>query len=170
MGLGLIFGGDVTKQWDASATAASGDAAPLQLGEVAITRAADGLGYRYWEFVENPSGGATLPAGTAATWVAAGGGSVIAATGVVHSRSNVAGIVQASVAVDKRFWIQTWGRGIFLAEGAAIISGDQLITSNGTAGSLEEAVLTTTDYATVAIARATVADAATGACDIVIRK
>ena len=171
MGLGLIHGGDVTADWDATATPESGDAAPHQLGEEAITRAADGIGYKYWVFVENPVAGAPIVIG-AVCKVAAGGANVILtapAAGAPHMPAQLAGVAQQAVAVGRRFWALREGRGVILIDGAAVIAGDSLISSNAVPGAAEEAVLGTTDYATIAVARATIADTVVGAADIKIK-
>lgn len=168
MSVGLIFGGEVTAQWDSTATAQSGAAAPHQLGDEAVVGNSDGSGFKYYRFIENPSGGSTIAAGAVCQYALTGGFVVATASADEHMPARLAGVAQASIAAGKRAWVLHTGRGIGLVDGAAVIAGDSVICSDGVAGACEEATLGTDDYATIGVARAVIADTATGAIDFAI--
>jgi len=162
----LINIADVSKTWDATAAANSGDAAPHELGAVARAPRPDGLGDRYFVFVTNASG-ADITQGEVAKIVAAGGWSVeVSATLNAHP-AELAGVVQQTggLADGRSGWVQCWGRGVILADATGFAAGDLLVAD---ASGHADVIAAVTDNV-IAVGRATSGASAVAAADICIR-
>jgi hypothetical protein len=162
----LIYIGDTSRTWDATATAASGGAAPHELGAVGRAPLADGLGDRYFVFVKNVSG-AAITQGEVAEIVAAGGWSVQVGSTANGNKAELAGVVQLAGGLPdgRSGWVQCWGRGVILADATGFSAGDLLRTD---ASGHADVVAAVTDNV-VAVGRATSGASAVAAADITIR-
>lgn len=169
--MALIFGGDVTKTWDSTATAQSGDQAPHELGAVARVPRGDGNGDKWFVFVQNSSG-ADIPVGTLCQWIAGTDSFRVeisaAAAGPSIAPAMLAGVAQVVIADGFQGWVQTWGRCASLQnDGSGAWTAGNALASSGTVDGAVD-VTAVTDAATVAIARSTPLAGAIGAADLTI--
>lgn len=118
--VGLIHGGDVTRTWDVTATAQSGQAPPHNAGDEAVTANNNGAGFKQWVFVHNTSGTA-LAIGVPVRKI--NGTWSVEACDAIDNPKIVAGVPQVVIADDRAGWVLVKGSGQVLDDGAGLAAG-----------------------------------------------